>query len=193
MFDITATTIPRSRRVGARVIARLRYQPPPPPPPDEPPLEEPPPDESLPDQPLLEDPLDELSEALADVADIAPASSAAASDQLTSAPAPPERPPPNPVQFSDDDEGDGDVERDQGSDSWRSSVRSTIVAGARVADQASTCLPSPNARIHGYHSSRSAGCASSSSALKNRRAAVRFLRIAIAARVGRDREPLIVE
>ena len=53
---------------------------------------------------------------------------------------------------------------------------------ARSADQSSICLPSPNARTHGNHSSLSAGRSFASSAAKNSRPDASFLRNASAAR-----------
>src|SRR5262245_24512370 len=175
---------PATATVGVEAIPKAgaspredRYQPPPPPPPEEPPPEPPPPE--LPD---------ELSEPLDAGEGTDSAMPAAATDHAAAPPAPPDRPPPNPVHS---DPAGAEESLDERCD-WKVESVDVVVA-ARSVDQASACSPRPNASTHGYQSSRNAGCGRRSSALKNSRAAVSFLRNATAVRLGRDLMPLIEE
>src|SRR6185369_6611034 len=132
--------IRRARRRGTRESvssADLRdrtsvggraYHPPPPPPDDPPPPPPPPPPE---------------------LGDATPAARPpAAAAQAAPPPAPPERPPAKPVHVFDELAVEVEAVENEPSRPGVNSVR---------ADQSFICLFSPNARIHGYQSSRSAG------------------------------------
>ena len=112
-----------------------RHHPPPPPPPDElpPPPPPPPPPELL-----------ELGAATPAARPLA----AAAHDAPP--PAPPERPPAKPVHVLELEEWELEL------DDVATETLSTDTFWLR-ADQSSICLDSPNARSHGYHSSRNEG------------------------------------
>src|SRR5262245_27291101 len=140
------------------------HHPPPPPPPDElpPPPPPPPPPELL-----------ELGAATPAARPLA----AAAHDAPP--PAPPECPPAKPVHVPELDACELEL------DDVTTEPLPTDAPWLR-ADQSSMCLESPNARIHGYHSSRSDGWRRPSWVMKNALAAASALRKAMPSRPSRD-------
>src|SRR4051812_35264090 len=157
-----------SRSVSALAEALFSfYHPPPPPPPEDPPL-------LLLLLELLDEPL-ELLEAAAATGAARPATAALHDAPL---PAPPERPPPKPVHVPDPELAREPNEPDEvlTPPAW------SVDPLSRCADHSSMCWPSPNARIHGNHSSCSDGRFFASSVMKNSRPDASFLRKASAAR-----------
>ena len=159
---------PRPIDICGASLSETDDEPPPPPPPEDPPLL------------LLPELLDPPPELLELGAAIGAARPAAAAPHEVPPPPPPEPPPAKPVHPPDAEPPSPEL--NEPDDVLLPLERVVDCLLARSADQSSICLPSPNARTHGNHSSRSAGRSFASSAMKNSRPDASILRNVSAAR-----------